>query len=99
MAKKKRQFHAENMAAQDEEDDGLDADDDFEDDAGVPPVAVVDTPKVDYEAIVDGIHADTEMRSGDEGGRETRMKMFLADPVTSMKVFLSSHYLEKGLIW
>ncbi|KZT34299.1 hypothetical protein SISSUDRAFT_1065428 [Sistotremastrum suecicum HHB10207 ss-3] len=95
MSKKKRQFHADNMAAQAEEDDD---DSDFGDDPAIAPMAP-GTAQEDYGAVVDGIQADSEMRAGDEGAREKRMAAFLADPLTSMRVFLSSHYYERGLFW
>lgn len=97
MSEKNRQYHADTMADQNEAGDASDADSDFGDDTGVASRTQGDTLEEDYEAIFDRIHADSEKLPGEPDAQEKRVKSFLADPVTSMKVFLSSYFFEKNL--
>ncbi|CCL98262.1 uncharacterized protein FIBRA_00256 [Fibroporia radiculosa] len=104
--KRLQQMQAAQAAADADEDD--DDDDDF---ATVEPqerqVAMVDEQQA--RAIVDERLAQTKMPQMDEErqlrrenfreAKESRMDAFFNDTETNIKIFLSSHFRDKGLIW
>ena len=65
------------------------------------PKASVDKPPEPYSEEVDPSDQEAYERQleEEEDSVADRMSSFFKDPVFSVKVFLSSHFRDKGLIW
>ena len=88
-----RPLPAPNKGAENGSDDG---DDDFEEEmAAYVPITDPTNADSDPYPLVDPSEAERHLETKEE--RATRV--FLEDPERSLKIFFTSYFIDKGLMW